>query len=56
MNTKESFSNSIWQSSKNADGGARVPPAFISAVKELHGPKQSQLSTSGLAQRIGING
>jgi hypothetical protein len=30
--------------------------AFISAVKELLGPDQAQLSAVGLTRRVGING
>jgi len=43
MNTKESFSNSICK--QQTQMAEREFSAFISAVKELHGPKQSQLST-----------
>ena len=42
MNTKESFSNSICK--QQTQMAEREFSAFISAVKELHGPKQSQLS------------
>jgi hypothetical protein len=43
MNTKESFSNSICK--QQTQMAEREFSAFIRAVKELHGPKQSQLST-----------
>ena len=41
MDTKESFSNSICKEQTQME---REFSAFISAVKELHGPKQAQLS------------
>src|SRR5258708_33384881 len=42
MNTKESFSNSICK--EQAQMAERELSAFISAVKELLGPDQAQLS------------
>jgi hypothetical protein len=42
MNTKESFSNSICE--EQMQMAEREFSAFISAVKELHGPEQAQLS------------
>ena len=42
MNTKESFSNSICK--EQAQMAERELSAFISAVKELFGPDQAQLS------------
>ena len=42
MNTKESFSDSICKEQIQMAG--REFSAFISAVKELHGPEQAQLS------------
>jgi hypothetical protein len=42
MNTKESFSNSICK--EQMQMAERELSAFISAVKELFGPEQSQLS------------
>jgi len=42
MNTKESFSNSICN--EQMQMAERELSAFISAVKELHGPEQAQLS------------
>ena len=42
MNTKESFSNSICK--EQMQMAEREFSAFISAVKELHGPEQAQLS------------
>ena len=42
MNTKESFSNSICK--EQTQMAERELSAFISAVKELHGPEQAQLS------------
>ena len=42
MNTKESFSNSICKEQTRM--AEREFSAFISAVKELHGPEQAQLS------------
>jgi len=43
MNAKESFSNSICK--EQMQMAKREFSAFISAVKELHGPEQAQLST-----------
>jgi hypothetical protein len=42
MDTKESFSNSICK--KQMQMAEREFSAFISAVQELHGPEQAQLS------------
>jgi hypothetical protein len=42
MDTKESFSNSICK--EQAQMAERELSAFISAVQELHGPEQAQLS------------
>jgi len=42
MNTKESFSNSICKAQTQM--AERELSAFISAVKELHGPEQAQIS------------
>jgi hypothetical protein len=42
MKTKESFSNSICK--EQMQMAEREFSAFISAVKELHGPEQAQLS------------
>ena len=42
MNAKESFSNSICKDQMQM--AEREFSAFISAVKELHGPEQAQLS------------
>jgi hypothetical protein len=42
MNTKESFSDSIYKGQMQM--AEREFSAFISAVKELHGPEQAQLS------------
>ena len=42
MNTKESFSNSICN--EQMQMAELELSAFISAVKELHGPEQAQLS------------
>jgi hypothetical protein len=42
MNTKEWFSNSICK--EQTQMAEREFSAFISAVKELHGPEQAQLS------------
>jgi hypothetical protein len=42
MNTKESFSDSICK--EQMQMAEREFSAFISAVKELHGPEQAQLS------------
>src|SRR5260221_14298215 len=42
MNTKESFSDSICK--QQMQMAEREFSAFISAVKELHGPEQAQLS------------
>ncbi len=42
MNTKESLSNSICK--KQMQMAEREFSSFISAVKELHGPEQAQLS------------
>jgi hypothetical protein len=42
MNTKESFSNSICK--EQTQMAERELSAFISAVKELFGPEQAQLS------------
>jgi hypothetical protein len=42
MDTKESFSNSICK--EQTQIAEREFSAFISAVKELHGPEQAQLS------------
>ena len=42
MSTKESFSNSICK--EQMQMAEREFSAFISAVKELHGPDQAQLS------------
>ena len=42
MNTKEPFSNSICKEQMQME--EREFKAFISAVKELFGPEQSQLS------------
>ena len=44
MNTKESFSNSICEG--QAQMAERELSAFISAVKELHGPDQARLSSA----------
>jgi hypothetical protein len=45
MNTKEWFSNSICKDQMQM--AEREFSAFISAVKELHGPEQAQLSAMG---------
>jgi hypothetical protein len=42
MNTKESFSNSICR--EQMQMGEREFSAFITAVKELHGSEQAELS------------
>jgi len=42
MNAKESFSNSICK--EQTQMAEREFSSFISAVKELHGPEQAQLS------------
>src|SRR5258708_22360400 len=42
MNAKESFSNSICK--EQTQMAQREFSSFISAVKELHGPEQAQLS------------
>jgi hypothetical protein len=52
MNTKESYSNSICN--EQTQMAEREFSAFISAVKELHGPEQAQLSAVDWLDELGL--